>query len=223
MSAIEIALFVLGAVFFAASFVIPEMRANERDAAISKDEMKKMLNEELKNAQKQMKDTVSETVSYAVEKSDRSLERVSNEKIMALSEYSDTVLEEIGKNHKEALFLYDMLNDKEKDLKNTIRKVEQIRQDVNELQSSGTEAGTVAEELSFQTELQPAADNLDDNLAEGSNDTDMPAADNRKRNRNEQILSLHKQGESNVSIAKELGLGVGEVKLVIDLFEGANG
>ena len=60
----------------------------------------------------------------------------------------------------------------------------------------------------FQTEIQPAADNLDDNLAEGSNDTDVPAADNRKRNRNEQILSLHKQGESNVSIAKELGLGV---------------
>ncbi len=39
-------------------------------------------------------------------------------------------------------------------------------------------------------------------------------------NNNERILELHKQGKSNVSIAKELGLGVGEVKLVIDLFEG---
>ena len=38
-------------------------------------------------------------------------------------------------------------------------------------------------------------------------------------NSNERILELHKRGKSNVAIAKELGLGVGEVKLVIDLFE----
>ena len=49
------------------------------------------------------------------------LERVTNEKIMAVNEYSDTVLEEINKNHKEVLFLYDMLNDKHDNLKNTVR------------------------------------------------------------------------------------------------------
>ena len=40
------------------------------------------------------------------------------------------------------------------------------------------------------------------------------------RNSNERILQLHNAGKSNVAIAKELGLGIGEVKLVIDLFEG---
>ena len=39
-------------------------------------------------------------------------------------------------------------------------------------------------------------------------------------NNNDRILELHKKGKSNVAIAKELGLGVGEVKLVIDLFKG---
>ena len=39
-------------------------------------------------------------------------------------------------------------------------------------------------------------------------------------NSNEKILSLYRQGLSKVAIAKELGLGVGEVKLVIDLFQG---
>ena len=29
---------------------------------------------------------------------------------------------------------------------------------------------------------------------------------------------MHEEGKSNMAIAKELGLGVGEVKLVIDLF-----
>ncbi|MBQ7833104.1 MAG: helix-turn-helix domain-containing protein [Lachnospiraceae bacterium] len=37
-------------------------------------------------------------------------------------------------------------------------------------------------------------------------------------NHNEKILALHNEGKSNVAIAKELGLGVGEVKLVIDLY-----
>ena len=38
-------------------------------------------------------------------------------------------------------------------------------------------------------------------------------------NHNEKILALHNSGKSNVAIAKELGLGVGEVKLVIDLYQ----
>ena len=36
----------------------------------------------------------------------------------------------------------------------------------------------------------------------------------------EKILALYKEGKSNVAIAKELGLGIGEVKLIIDLFKG---
>lgn len=43
---------------------------------------------------------------------------------------------------------------------------------------------------------------------------------NGERNSNERILQLHEAGKSNMAIAKELGLGIGEVKLVIDLFEG---
>ena len=45
-------------------------------------------------------------------------------------------------------------------------------------------------------------------------------SDSNGMNNNDRILSLHKEGKSNMAIAKELGLGIGEVKLVIDLFEG---
>lgn len=38
-------------------------------------------------------------------------------------------------------------------------------------------------------------------------------------NHNERILEMHRMGRSNMAIAKDLGLGIGEVKLVIDLFE----
>ena len=39
-------------------------------------------------------------------------------------------------------------------------------------------------------------------------------------NSNAQILALYSQGKNDVQIARKLGLGVGEVKLVIDLFNG---
>lgn len=52
---------------------------------------------------------------------------------------------------------------------------------------------------------------VDIRFAQGPNDG---------HNSNERILELHKAGKSNMAIAKELGLGLGEVKLVIDLFEG---
>jgi hypothetical protein len=48
----------------------------------------------------------------------------------------------------------------------------------------------------------------------------IPVGSKSGKNNNERILELHSQGKSNVAIAKELGLGIGEVKLVIDLFEG---
>ena len=51
-------------------------------------------------------------------------------------------------------------------------------------------------------------------------DVEISFANLGMENSNEEILRLHKEGKSNVAIAKELGLGVGEVKLVIDLFEG---
>ena len=38
-------------------------------------------------------------------------------------------------------------------------------------------------------------------------------------NNNDVILAFHKMGKSDVQIAKELGLGVGEVRLVLNLFQ----
>ena len=39
-------------------------------------------------------------------------------------------------------------------------------------------------------------------------------------NANDIILEMYNSGRSVIEIAKELGLGVGEVKLVIDLYQG---
>ena len=41
----------------------------------------------------------------------------------------------------------------------------------------------------------------------------------KSANNNKEILELYNQGKTNMEIAKQLGLGIGEVKLVIDLFK----
>ena len=57
-------------------------------------------------------------------------------------------------------------------------------------------------------------------LKETLRDTRKAANVEEGGNNNERILALSSQGMSQVEIAKELGIGLGEVKLVIDLFRG---
>ena len=85
-----------------------------------------------RQAQGKITDIVDETITYAMEKTERSMDRLTNEKMMAVNEYSDTVLSEINKNHQEVVFLYDMLNDKHENLKNTVTEVEKTAKEVRQ-------------------------------------------------------------------------------------------
>lgn len=86
----------------------------------------------MENVRSQIGDIVDETITYAMEKTERGMDRLTNEKMMAVNEYSDTVLEEINKNHKEVVFLYDMLNDKHESLKNTVSEAAKTADDVKQ-------------------------------------------------------------------------------------------
>ena len=144
MTILEIILLAAGALLIAASFFVPA-KDNDIDTDISglvREEVKKSIESESENMRKHVDDVVSEAVSYAEEKTERALERVSNEKILAVNEYSDTVLEEINKNHKEVMFLYEMLNDKQKNLKDTVSAASEVTK----------EAQKTAEELKARTE-----------------------------------------------------------------------
>ena len=162
MSILEIFLLVAGALLIAASFLAP-VKDNEVDADISgmvRDEVKKRIESETENIRKHVDEVVNEAVSYAEEKTERALERVSNEKIMAVNEYSDTVLEEINKNHKEVMFLYEMLNDKQKNLKDTVSAASEVTK----------EAQKTAEELKERVE---SAENAAANPAPGRKNQDI--------------------------------------------------
>jgi len=138
MDITEIVLLIAGGIIFILSFLIPEKKGevSEQSKDLVKEEIADMVSREMESIRGRVDDVVEEAVTYAMEKTERSLERLSNEKIMAVNEYSDTVLSEIHKNHEEAMFLYDMLNSKHTNLKNTVSEVNRTVKEAEEKVSS---------------------------------------------------------------------------------------
>ena len=252
MGLTEILLILLGILAFAASFVIPE-KLNDKDfanAKIPEEKIKELIENEVKQASFQIEEKVEETVAATTEKTERYMERMSNEKIMAIQEFSDTVISQINKNHEEAVFLYDMLNNKHAQVKNTAAeintKVQGAKADIeNRLQeekalvkesenSSANAAGKGALEgdhtgEDVQKVKGPATKRkvpAKKNVMKKNIDTEKMSGieiqfepDSEMGSNKDKILKLHEEGKSNMAIAKSLGLGIGEVKLIIDLFE----
>lgn len=336
MTTMEIALLIVGVIIFVISFLMPDIptKKSEKELAAEKDQVKRLVEQEVDSMKLRVNEATNDSVEYAVDKAERSLERVSNEKIMAVNEYAGTILEEINKNHQEVMFLYDMLRDKQEDLTNTVRKADIAAKEIevksinaqksvfdrvsvpetpqalfsggdNNLQSEKKyepvlekkfeplvekKAEPAVEkkaepEKSKATQDKPAKsgeqtksllqtknlmqskieadllggarkDNslnaeadIEDNPGKTSKEkvvydilsggayregnivnvdspangkltaADYQALSEAGSNSNDKILALAKQGYDTVSIAKSLGLGVGEVKLVIDLYQ----
>lgn len=251
MGLTEILVILLGVLAFIGSFIIPEKASKKEsvDIKIQEEKMKELVENEVKQASYKIEEKVEETITAVTEKTERYMERVSNEKIMAIQEYSDTVLNQINKNHEEAVFLYDMLNNKHVQIKNVVTefrmKVQDVKSEtesrpmkvleesvdlpVRELEDKkeifskngnreeDKESSGILSEKKTQMKKSNAKKNKDidketDSDVRGEIDSDAG------RNKN-QILKLHEEGKSIIEIAKSLGLGMGEVKLIIDLFE----
>lgn len=235
MEAMEIILLIAGMTVFVLSFIIPakreEMSAETKEAV--RREIDTFIAADVEAAKEKIGAVAEETVEYSIEKAERMLERVSNEKIMAVSEYADTVLKDINKNHTEVMFLYDILNEKQQSIKETVSEVTQTVKRAEKAADEAAaadqikEAEIMAEEPKTDSVPEiPAKRNGYAKQAEAmavlakSPEFASVSGESPDGNNNGKILELHKQGKTNVEIAKELDLGVGEVKLVIGLFEG---
>ena len=228
MGALEIILLIAGVVIFIVSFLLP---TKEEGSGINEGQAKRELHilatQELQEMRMNMAESIEEVREDAVEKAERSLERLTNEKIMAVNEYSDTVLGEIHKNHEEAMFLYDMLNSKHANIKDTVSKVDKV------MKAGGADTAKAAEpektEPGRSEDKKREIRRADDKRSGEKKTQAVPKAEEKKtvsaptnsrngQNSNDQILGMHREGKSVVEIAKKLGLGVGEVQLVIDLY-----
>lgn len=162
--------------------------------------------EEIAVLQRRVSDKISGDVEEILYNADQSLSTMSNEKMMALGDYAVTVCDEIEKNHKEVMFLYSMLTDKEKELKALVSEAEARSAELKKANELAIEAYAETE-----PQLQPEETEFE-KLAE------MPVQ--QEDNTNDIILEMKRNGMSIMEIARELGLGVGEVKLVVDLYQG---
>lgn len=301
MELMELVLLLIGAVIIIASFFIPEGKNGQTDKdALTKEQIQELFDEEYEDAKQRITQLTDETIDYSMEKAERSLERVLNEKMMAFGEYSDAVMEQIANNHQETVFMYDMLNNSKQDLTNLFLQTDKSAQDAYQLAQDALTAGESAKEIAEEANKvarvararakkaqeqavvaeekmllarknaqgeEPVAEpqtgidriRMAEEKAESVSEQSRVSVEKRRTNKtqvkkstpkskanflteemlpeekdvnlkftpdeessvnsNERILELHKRGKSNVAIAKALGLGVGEVKLVIDLFE----
>ena len=317
MTTLEITLILVGIVFLIGSFMVKDkLSKNDLDkiADMSAEELKVITEKEVKNAESAIDGMLNEHIASKTDETKRDLEKETNSKIMAINEYSDTVLDSINKSHNEIMFLYSMLNDKHEELTRLSGNIEKIiaqakktfepveaskinnlsnktvssakpvghaapvpnRQAVAEsrgIASSDTVTG-IKNTASVKTQNVSAQNMMSQNtvvrnnaasntavlnavvpnmaaqntvtqnaaasnmptrnmsaqnmtasnaamLSQNLSNTDVQSSrvyDISEINHNPQILRLYKSGKDIVEIAKELGLGKGEVKLVIDLY-----
>lgn len=275
MTGLEIVLLTIGLIVIVASFVFSsksdgDTMHNVKDVTFT--------DKQKEDIKKQIMDILDEQIENVKEQTEISLDKLSNQKMIEMNEYSDTILQEINRNHNEVMFLYDMLNEKKKEINNTVRDMNVTKKEIEKSKtvpkkqtvidsikdmSEDTGGFMASEELlrgeqkDVDTRKKDILNQLDAVVEAVSDDVsaDLEAVEKKPKkrtstgrtaakrmketvkketlrednrdpkafetgNNNEKILQLSKEGKSNVEIAKELGLGIGEVKLVIDLFKG---
>ena len=326
ISTTEIILVFIGLISVIVGYVMPAGMSRvdgEADAEKARRSVRAMVRRSLEEARSEIRERLDDTLEETMVKSERSMERITNDRISAISHYADTVLDDIHKNHDEVMFMYDMLSDKHKNLTTLVSDVsksaEEARQTARDAELT-VKATIESAKATMETanaameDVKAARDELEIALAksrevsgadpyahaevalpdmsrldedwfapfaqdiphidpvqtparvlqsETPDETEaeslmaaemvanalsskvVPITSGQRheqkpltaesasvsgslayateavpmtRDRQSLILEMHQLGRSNVAIARELGVGVGEVRLVIDLF-----
>lgn len=226
MTGVEITLVLVGVLFVLASFFVQE-KLSPKDVQeitrLSEKELKVIVERELRSASEKVEETIDNVAGQAQEDAKRAMEKESNEKIMAINDYSNTVIESMNKTHNEILFLYNMLNDKHTELAELASKLQQFAEQMKHTQAEVMNNLAEAAKDSEQIREQNKAEVQEQEKAHMEQTVQHNRAAEEKadiENFNNQVLALHQNGVSDVEIARQLGRGLGEVKLVIGLYKG---
>lgn len=131
MAVLEVIMLVigLGAVFLS-------FRASDGNSGTGKEEPDreklKDISQEIKEALEKFDNDLQEKTEQIINNTDDKLSTMLNEKIMGLSEYSQQILDKMENNHSETVFLYDMLNEKEKDIKELVHEADVTRAEIRD-------------------------------------------------------------------------------------------
>lgn len=254
-----------------------------RGRALSEDSVKKVMTRVEKGFSEKLSAIYEDKLGGFADK----MSEIANDKMLAINDMSGQLMEKIEQNHKEVIFLYDMLNEKSdylkdfsakidglrhelereeerikalnNDLDDKMIKVKEVRQtviakpvapvEVKQEKSRRVPTGIEQAKAAIKPAEVPAqAKNLVKMKKEvediPSDINDIFDADERdifkdaevpeitaeideidlspelteELSTNDKILKMHSEGKSVMEISKELGMGQGEVQLILGLY-----
>ena len=254
-----------------------------RGRALSEDSVKKVMTRVEKGFSEKLSAISEDKLGGFADK----MSEIANDKMLAINDMSGQLMEKIEQNHKEVIFLYDMLNEKSdylkdfsakidglrhelereeerikalnNDLDDKMIKVKEVRQtviakpvapvEVKQEKSRRVPTGIEQAKAAIKPAEVPAqAKNLvkmkkevEDNpsdindifdtderdifkdaevpeITEEIDEIDLSPELTEELSTNDKILKMHSEGKSVMEISKELGMGQGEVQLILGLY-----
>ena len=215
------------------------------------------------------------------------MSEIANDKMLAINDMSGQLMEKIEQNHKEVIFLYDMLNEKSDYLKDFSAKIDGLRHELereeerikalnNDLddkmikvkevrqtviakpvapvevkQEKSRRVPTGIEQakadikpaevpaqaknlVKMKKEVEDIPSDINDifdtderdifkdaevpEITEEIDEIDLSPELTEELSTNDKILKMHSEGKSVMEISKELGMGQGEVQLILGLY-----
>ncbi len=239
MTGLEISLIIIGVIIFIGSFFFSE-KLSSSDVEL----IHKLSEKEVKNVvDKQVEDAKVGLESYFTERSEEAITHIdaltgetANRQLLSIGEYSDTVLDAMQKTQNENHFIYERLNDKQDylaDLEDRIdQKEAQLRamdqsiqerllelSDLNVIIKEKEQERLEENEEAIRGDVESIKEAFTQKLSEGVAEQNKGSSEMDQKAINDKIIELHEKGASDIEIAKQLGKGLGEVKLVLGLFE----
>lgn len=246
-------------------------------------EADRQIGEEIQRATEQVEKILEQRQEETINDASEQLAHLSNEKIIAVGEYGDQILDKIQKNHSEVVFLYNMLNEKENEIKEVIHSLDkkkaelsdysakvsyELKQDIRKVESRASklsvkdvmemttdatvkvqeEEKEILEQEEKEMLLEPSGiqrlksgksfspgkekqtisgdvqESKKKNPSQEHQYFQIPGEPDREeelpedKDYKEEIIGMYNEGRSILDISRELKIGQGEVKFVIDLY-----
>ena len=254
-----------------------------RGRALSEDSIKKVMTRVEKGFSEKLSAISEDKLGGFADK----MSEIANDKMLAINDLSGQLIEKIEQNHKEVIFLYDMLNEKSdylkdfsakidglrhelereeerikalnNDIDDKLVKVKEVRQtviakpvapvEVKQEKSrrvpTGIEQAKAAIKpaevpaqaknlVKMKKEVEDIPSDINDifdtderdifkdaevpEITEEIDEIDLSPEITEELSTNDKILKMHSEGKSVMEISKELGMGQGEVQLILGLY-----
>lgn len=227
MTGLQISLLVIGIVFLVGSFFVSEKLSSSDVQEIQKlgeKEIKVLLEKEMKAAESKLEEMAKDKIDEKIESFAVETDKELNNKIMSISEYSDTVLDSMNKSHNEIMFMYEMLNEKQQKVTDLTKELGLMQSAVTQMEASIDDKIEQVEAMSQKAVELEMPENIGVSEDDSSLQDEFEVYNENEHagegNRNDEIIKLYNEGLSEIEIAKQMGKGLGEVKLVLGLFNG---